>query len=190
MATQAHIDARIANASDYTLLSGTASVSVGGRLISRSDVPALSSKKASTGRSASTSQSEKPTTASPRNSRSPASTPRTPTTSSRSASQWTSQNGQIEIKLVNPALRLPSGISNSINLNHIIDMKESIHDAGAACRARVRGAADEPTDRAVEALGLDRKLNWVCSVGAQAKINLALEWEVTVSPASVQAVGL
>jgi hypothetical protein len=50
--------------------------------------------------------------------------------------------------------------------------------------------ADEPTDCAVEALGLDRKLNWVCSVGAQAKINLSLEWEVTVSPASVKVVGL
>jgi hypothetical protein len=67
-------------------------------------------------------------------------------------------------------------------LNHIIDMEESTLDAGAACRARVRGA--------VEALGLDRKLNWVCSAGAQAKINLALEWEMTVSSASVQVVGL
>ncbi|KAJ7777816.1 hypothetical protein B0H14DRAFT_2401357, partial [Mycena olivaceomarginata] len=98
-------------------------------------------------------------------------------------------NAQIEVKLVNPALTLPSEISSSLNLNHIIDMEESTHDAGAACRARVRGAVDEPTDCAVEALGLDPKLNWVCSVGAQAKINLALEWEVTVSPASVEVVG-
>jgi hypothetical protein len=96
----------------------------------------------------------------------------------------------MEVKLVNPALTPPSGISSSLNLNHIIDMEESTHDAGAACRARVRGAADEPADCGVEALGLDRELNWVCSVGAQAKINLALEWEVTVSPASVQVVGL
>jgi hypothetical protein len=58
----------------------------------------------------------------------------------------TLQNVQIEVKLVNPALTLPSGISSSLNLNHIIDMEESTHDAGAACRARVRGAADEPTD--------------------------------------------
>jgi hypothetical protein len=100
------------------------------------------------------------------------------------------QNAQIEVKLVNSALTLPSGISSTLNLNHIIDMKESTHNAGAACRARVRGAADEPTDCGVEALGLDRKLNCVCSVGAQAKINLSLEWEVTVSPASVQVVRL
>jgi hypothetical protein len=71
----------------------------------------------------------------------------------------TLQNAQIEVKLVNPALTLPSGISSSLNLNHIIDMEDSTQDAGAACRARVRGAADEPTDCAVEALGLDRKLN-------------------------------
>ncbi|KAJ6553695.1 hypothetical protein DFH09DRAFT_1280758 [Mycena vulgaris] len=42
----------------------------------------------------------------------------------------------------------------------------------------------------VEALGLDRKVNWICAVPAQGKINLALEWEVTVSPASAQVVGL
>ncbi|KAJ7727699.1 hypothetical protein B0H14DRAFT_2640845 [Mycena olivaceomarginata] len=193
MATQAHINARIANASDYTLLSGTASVSVGGSLISRSDVPALSSKKASTARSASTPSIR-------------IAYHRVTKTLSQSGFYTKSanyvfsqritilntksiiidclnitdqipmlQNAQIEVKLVNPALALPSGISSNLNLNHIIDMKESTHNAGAACRARVRGAADEPTDCVVEALGLDRKLNWVCSVGAQAKINLALE---------------
>ncbi|KAJ7113068.1 hypothetical protein C8R44DRAFT_797142 [Mycena epipterygia] len=44
-------------------------------------------------------------------------------------------------------------------------------------------------DAAVESLGLDRKLNWICSVASQAKINLVLDWEVT-APASLQIVGL
>jgi hypothetical protein len=59
----------------------------------------------------------------------------------------TLQNAQIEVKLVNPALTLPSGISSSLNLNHIIDMEESTHDAGAACFARVRGAMNRQTAR-------------------------------------------
>jgi hypothetical protein len=36
----------------------------------------------------------------------------------------------------------------------------------------------------------DRRVSWVCAVPAQGKMNLALEWTVTVSPAGAQVVGL
>ncbi|KAJ7727704.1 hypothetical protein B0H14DRAFT_3518778 [Mycena olivaceomarginata] len=212
MATQAHINARIANASDYTLLSGTASVYVGGSMISLPDAPALSSNKALTVRSGAVDPSirityhrvakklsqsgfytksanyvfsqriivdvaERTDRLEPFRVRIVDSSIRVtyrPIIKNRSESGFytrstnyvfsqritifntknitigrlkitdqipTLQNAQIEVKLVNPALMLPSGISSTLDLNHIIDMEESIHDVGAACHVRVRGTA-------------------------------------------------
>ncbi|KAJ7876465.1 hypothetical protein B0H14DRAFT_3130404 [Mycena olivaceomarginata] len=254
-----HLQARISNTSDYTLLSGTASVYVGRSLISCSDVPTLSSKKASTARSASAPSiriiyhrvtnklsqsgfyaksanyvfSQRITSLIILNSRlglidslqqviksaaawcmelakwkatavgDDSDDDLVPPPQGRQSNLFSSITGSAfrwrcsvsggktlcgtiymrvlnrlkglrriltvnnpltrntELLLINPALTLPSGISSSLNLNHIVDMEESTHDAGAACRARFRGAADEPVDWAVEALGPDRKLNWV-----------------------------
>ncbi|KAJ7660443.1 hypothetical protein B0H17DRAFT_954241 [Mycena rosella] len=101
-----------------------------------------------------------------------------------------SQNAQIEVKLTNPALTLPAQ-SNAGG--------SSIKGAPKAAAPQVLNVArgvtaqwdgvDEP-DCAVEALGLDRKLNWICTVPPQGKMNLTLEWEVTVSPTSAQVLGL
>ncbi|KAJ7868812.1 hypothetical protein B0H14DRAFT_3441123 [Mycena olivaceomarginata] len=211
--TKAHINARITNASDYTLLSGTASVYVDGSFISRSDVPAVSPKESFDcplgvdpsirityhpvikklsqsgfyNKSANYVFSQRITVFNTKS----ITVDRLKITDQIP----TSQNSQIEVKLVNPALTLPSDDpgkgSSSLNLKGTSKSAPTpqVINVARGVVAQWDGA-DEPTDCAVEALGLDRKLNWVCSVGAQAKINLSLEWEVTVSPASVKVVGL
>ncbi|KAJ7258784.1 hypothetical protein B0H12DRAFT_1201805 [Mycena haematopus] len=183
--TKAHINARITNASEYTLLGGTASVYVDGSFISRSDVPAVSPKESfdcplgvdpsirityhpvikklsQSGFYTKTANyvfSQRITVFN---------TKSVPVARLKIVDQIpTSQNAQIDVKLLAPALVL---------------------SVARGVVAQWDGV-DEP-DCAVESLGLDRKLNWVCEVPPQGKINLALEWEVTVSPASAKIVGL
>ncbi|KAJ7757301.1 hypothetical protein B0H14DRAFT_2634927 [Mycena olivaceomarginata] len=153
--------ARIANVSDHTLLSGTASVYVGGEFHIALGCLGSELKEASTVRSVakfllSVSRSLRITYY------------RVTKKLSQSGFYAKSANYVFSQRIIVDVVERTD--RGSLNLNHIIDMQESTHDAGAACRARIRGA-----DCAVEALGLDRKLNWVCAVGAQAKINLALE---------------
>ncbi|KAJ7776830.1 hypothetical protein DFH07DRAFT_797936 [Mycena maculata] len=105
----------------------------------------------------------------------------------------TSQNAQIEVKLVSPVLMVPSDAGAGMGMSSI---KAAPRTPGAPQVLSIAqgvvvqwDGVDEP-DCAVETLGLDRKLNWICSVPSQGKINLALDWEVTVSPASAQVVWL
>ncbi|KAJ7268031.1 hypothetical protein C8J57DRAFT_1067701 [Mycena rebaudengoi] len=203
MDSKTHLHAKITNASEYTLLSGTASVYVDGSFISRSDVPAVSpqesfscplgldpsirityhpviKKLSQSGfytKSANYVFSQRITIFN---------------TKSISVDRLKiidqipiSQNSQIEVKLVNPALALPSDGNSSVKGP---PKKAQVLAVGKGVVAQWDGA-DEP-DQEVDSLGLDRKLNFICSVASQAKVNLALEWEVTVSPASAHVVGL
>ncbi|KAJ7268023.1 hypothetical protein C8J57DRAFT_1450382 [Mycena rebaudengoi] len=203
MDSKTHLHAKITNASEYTLLSGTASVYVDGSFISRSDIPAVSpqesfncplgldpsirityhpiiKKLSQSGfytKSANYVFSQRITIFN---------------TKSISVDHLKiidqipiSQNSQIEVKLVNPALALPSDGGSSVKGP---PKKAQVLTVGKGVVAQWDGA-DEP-DQEVDSLGLDRKLNFICSVASQAKVNLALEWEVTVSPASAHVVGL
>jgi hypothetical protein len=101
----------------------------------------------------------------------------------------TSQNAQIEVKLVSPALTLPAQPGGLKNIKTLPKAAApEVVNVARGVTAQWDGA-DDP-DCAVESLGLNRKLNWICSIPSQGKINLALEWEVTVSPATAQVVGL
>ncbi|KAJ7914284.1 hypothetical protein B0H13DRAFT_2003163, partial [Mycena leptocephala] len=204
--TKAHINARITNASEYTLLSGTASVYVDGSFISRSDVPAVSPKESF----------DCPLGVDPsiRITYHPVIKKLTQSGFYTKSANYvfsqritvfntkgitidrlkivdqipTSQNSQIEVKLVSPALTLPSESAGMSSLKAAPkNTTPQVLNVARGVVAQWDGV-DEP-DCAVESLGLDRKLNWVCSVASQAKINLALEWEVTVSPASAKIVG-
>ncbi|KAJ7046404.1 hypothetical protein C8F04DRAFT_1387935 [Mycena alexandri] len=208
--TKAHITARITNASEYTLLAGTASVYVDGSFISRSDIPSVSPKESfdcPLGVDPSIRITYHPVIKNlsqsgfyTKSANYVFSQRITVFNTKGSAIERlkiidqipTSQNSQIEVKLVSPALTVPTKDTTGMSS---INLKAAGPKATPQIVTVARGVVaqwdgvDEP-DYAVEALGLDRKLNWVCSVGAQAKINLTLDWEVSVSPASVRIQGL
>ncbi|KAJ7480628.1 hypothetical protein FB451DRAFT_1556210 [Mycena latifolia] len=204
MDAKTHLNARITNASEYTLLNGTASVYVDGSFISRSVVPAVSpqesfdcplgldpsirityhpviKKLTQSGfynKSANYVFAQRITVHN---------TKSVPVERLKIVDQIPiSQNAQIEVKLVSPALTLPSEAGGSTAKGGA-KVPQAL-SVGKGVVAQWDGV-DEP-DCEVEALGLDRKVNWICAVPPQGKINLALEWEVTVSPASAQVVGL
>ncbi|KAF7318744.1 hypothetical protein HMN09_00386700 [Mycena chlorophos] len=208
--TKAHINARITNASDYTLLAGTASVYVDGSFISRSEVPAVSPKEAfdcPLGVDPSIRITYHPvikkTTHSGLLSKTATHTFNQRITIFNTKSLPvsrvkvvdhipTSQNAQIEVKLVNPALTLPGNVRLSSNANsrgvNAATPQKIVVSKEPEVVAQWDGV-DEP-DCVPESLGLDRKVNWICAVGSQAKVTVGLEWEVTVSPASLQVAGL
>ncbi|KAJ6554999.1 hypothetical protein DFH09DRAFT_577671 [Mycena vulgaris] len=204
--TKAHLNARITNASEYTLLGGTASIYVDGSFISRSDVPPVSPKESfdcPLGVDPSIRITYHPVIK--KLSRSGFYTKTATHVFSQRITVFntksipierlkivdhipTSQNTQIEVKLTSPTLTLPSDAGGSNIKAPKNSSAPQVLSVAPGVKAQWDGV-DEP-DCAVESLGLDRKLNWICAVPSQAKINLALEWEVTVSPASAHVIGL
>ncbi|KAF7340150.1 hypothetical protein MVEN_01933500 [Mycena venus] len=202
-----HLNARITNESEYTLLAGTASVYVDGSFISRTTVPAVSPQESfdcPLGFTPSLDPSIRITYH--------------PVLKTRSQSGFynktamtvfsqritvhntkavdierlkvldqipASQDSQIEVKLINPTLTLPGEGGLSKRASVIPKPETWTVDTGVVAQW---DGADEPSCD-IETLGRDRKLNWLCAVPAQGKINFALEWEVT-APASAHVLGL
>ncbi|KAJ7776837.1 hypothetical protein DFH07DRAFT_951451 [Mycena maculata] len=201
-----HLSARLTNASEYTLLEGSASVYVDGSFISRTSVPSVSpqesfncsfgldpsirityhplSKKLSTSgvfsKSANYVFAQRITVHN---------TKGVGAQGVKIVDQIpASQDEKIEVRLVSPALRLPvdSGASANASSGKTAKEKEpQVLNVAKGVVAQWDGS-DEPGCE-VEALG---QVNWICAVPAQGKVNLALEWEVTVSPPNAQVVGL
>ncbi|KAJ6624385.1 hypothetical protein B0H10DRAFT_2430916 [Mycena sp. CBHHK59/15] len=188
MDAKAHLNARITNASEYTLLCGTASVYVDGSFISRSQVPPVSPQESfdcPLGLDPSIRITYHPVIK--KLSQSGFYT-KTANYRLKIIDQIpASQNSQIEVKLVNPALNLPTESVSSIKAAPA-NTKPQLVNVTKGVLAQWDGV--DESDCEVESLGLDRKLNWICTVPPQGKINLSLEWEVTVSPASAHVIGL
>ncbi|KAF7306479.1 hypothetical protein MIND_00439200 [Mycena indigotica] len=201
---KAHLSARVMNASEYTLLSGEASIYVDGSFISRSRIPPVSPQESFDcplgldpsvrityhpvlkGRT----QSGFYTKISTHTFSQRITVHNTKSVALRRLKIIdqipTSQDSQIEVKLVNPPLSLPdNSIRNSVS-NSDSEKQETV-SLGNGITAQWDGADDANYDP--KTLGLERKLNFVCGVPAQQKINLLLEWEVA-SPARALVVGL
>nr|GAT46058.1 predicted protein [Mycena chlorophos] len=97
-----------------------------------------------------------------------------------------SQDAQIEVKLVNPALTVLDGKS-TLGGSSGTPRKPQLLSLGNGVSAQWDGSDEANVDP--ESLGLEGKLNWVCEVPAQQKINLSLEWEVA-APVNTSIVGL
>ncbi|KAJ7914298.1 hypothetical protein B0H13DRAFT_2462207 [Mycena leptocephala] len=191
--TKAHINARITNASEYTLLSGTASVYVDGSFISRSNPGSEPQRKlrlpsgvriffvdpsirityhpvikklTQSGfytKSANYVFSQRVTVFN---------TKGITIDRLKIIDQIpTSQNSQIEVKLVSPALTLPSESAGMSSL------KAAPKNATPQVLNVARGVVAQWD-------GVDEP-----DLASQAKVNLALEWE-SLSPASAKIVGL
>ncbi|KAF8877365.1 hypothetical protein BD779DRAFT_1677356 [Infundibulicybe gibba] len=177
-----HLKAKIKNASEYTLLQGSGSVYVDGSFISRSNVPLVSQQE-----SFDCPLGLDPTIRiiyHPRSKKTTHSGLYTKTINHVHSQRITifntktipikglkvvdqipvSEDSQITVKLTNPALTLPVPPPVSVT---------------GGVSAQWDGADEDDVDR--ESLGRDGKLNWMCEVPAQEKINLLLSWEVTAS---------
>jgi len=192
-----HLAAKISNNSDYTLLPGNASVYVDGSFVSKSDLPAVSLQETFTcplGLDPSVRITYHPRTK--KVSQSGLYTKTSTYVFSQRVTIFNakttaidglkildqvpvSQDSQISVKVVSPALN-SSGTTTKNAKIQPLQVSEGVV-------AQWEGA-DEP-DCDVSALGKDGKFNWVCSVPAQGKINLLLQWEVT-TPARANVVGL
>ncbi|KAJ7119768.1 hypothetical protein C8R44DRAFT_737530 [Mycena epipterygia] len=206
--TKAHITARITNASEYALLGGMASVYVDGSFISRSDIPPVSPQESFNcplGVDPSIRITHHPVIK--KVSRSGFYTKSVNYVFSQRITVFntksttidrlkivgqipTSQDAQIEVKLVNPALTVPSEAAGTKRTSMVATKNPAPQVVKIAQGVVAQwDGVDEP-DCAVESLGLDGKVNWICSVPSQGKVNLSLDWEVTVSPPSLKILGL
>ena len=92
-----------------------------------------------------------------------------------------SESSEITVKLISPALVLPEPPAGDA------ERKPPPLHVGEGVVAQWEGADESGFD--LEALGRDGKLNWVCSIPRQGKVNLLLSWEV-VAPARLAIEGL
>lgn len=198
-----HLNAKIKNASEYTLLSGPASVYVDGSFISRSDVPAVSPDE-----SFDCPLGLDPSiriTYHPRVKKVSQSGFYTKTTNYVFSQRITifntksaavdnvkiidqvpvSEDSLITVKLVSPALVAPFSESKTLSGGELKVPPPVKVSPGVVVQW---DGADEPGND-VEGLGKDGKFYWVCSVPSQGKVNLVLQWEVT-APVRTDIAGL
>jgi hypothetical protein len=82
-----------------------------------------------------------------------------------------SEDSQIQVKHVAPLLNA----AGSSSTNSVDSARKAVTVAKGVV-AMWDGAEDKDTD--VESLGNNGKLNWICSIPPQGKVNLTLQWEV------------
>ncbi|KAF8802151.1 hypothetical protein BYT27DRAFT_7197229 [Phlegmacium glaucopus] len=199
--TKAHLTAKIKNDSDYTLLSGIASVYVDGSFISRSDVPVVSpqesfdcplgldltirlvyhprTKKMSrsglilTGKTTSYVFEQRISIYN---------TKPVSITGLKILDQIpVSDNSKIIVNMANPPLVLPQP-----NKKGLYSVPKAV-TIGSQAVAQWKDA-DEP-DIDPSLLGKDGEFSWVCNIPAQGTLNLLLSWEV-VYPYASHVIGL
>ncbi|RDB15217.1 Protein F37C4.5 [Hypsizygus marmoreus] len=194
-----HLEAKIKNASDYTLLNGVGSAYVDGSFISRSDVPLVSPQESfecPLGLDPSIRVTYHPRVQKvshsgfySKNSNQVFSqritvfnTKSTAVKDFKVVDQMpVSENSLITVKLLSPALSIPENpITTSSNGSERKPLSPVKVADGVVAQWE---GADEPGFD-LEALGKDGKLSWVCSIPAQGKVNLLLSWEVS-APARV-----
>lgn len=89
-----------------------------------------------------------------------------------------SEDSQITIKLQNPPLVIPPASVHGAWTNEGDVNPPAPVEVSQTVAAQWEGADDTSGD--LKALGKDGKLFWLCGVPAQGKVNLNLEWEVSV----------
>ncbi|KAF8057091.1 hypothetical protein FPV67DRAFT_1611316 [Lyophyllum atratum] len=190
--TKTHLSAKIKNASQYTLLSGTGSVYVDGSFISRSKVPAVSpdeSFNCALGLDPSIRITYHPQTK--KQSKSGFYTKTTTHVLSQHITVFNtktspidgvrildhipvSEDARIQVNLINPPLTRPSVSSGSSSVGPSSSALEGARKPVAV------GKGDVDVDG--ERVGRDGKVGW-------GKVNLLLQWEVVV-PARTDVVGM
>ncbi|KJA15642.1 hypothetical protein HYPSUDRAFT_48170 [Hypholoma sublateritium FD-334 SS-4] len=210
--TRVHLKAKIKNASEYTLLAGSASVYVDGSFISKSAVPLVSSDEnfdCALGLDPSVRVTYHPL--SKKSAQSglfttntvQSFTQRVTVHNSRAAGSGAaglavrvvdqvpvSEDATITVKLQQPALVQPGGADGTRSLSGP-DTKIALPvKVGAGVVAAWAGSEDGPgQDVDVEALGKDGKLTWTCTVPPQTKVELVLQYEIS-APVKTKIAGI
>ncbi|KAF8187704.1 hypothetical protein BJ912DRAFT_926564 [Pholiota molesta] len=205
--TRVHLKAKIKNASEYTLLSGGASVYVDGSFISKSEVPLVSPEESFTCPlgldpsvrvtyhpcSKKTLQSGLYSKTSIHSFTQRITVHNTKSGSDKSISNLkikvidqapVSEDSTIAVKLLQPALLLPdaegsgSGTFKAASSGEPKALPPLKVSPGIV--AAWTGADDETgQDSDFDALGKDGKFSWVCTVPPQSKVGLLLQYEVS-----------
>ncbi|KAF6747896.1 hypothetical protein DFP72DRAFT_1167026 [Ephemerocybe angulata] len=210
-----HLKAVIKNASQYTLLSGPASVYVDGSFISRSDVPAVSPEESFDcplgldpsirvtylPLSKKVSQSGFMTKAT-----NYIFTQRITLHNTKSLAIENvklidqipvSENSVINVKLISPALDLTDSGVGTVSSTLKAGWSENKAGVkipppakvGQGILAQWDGADEVNSEDGVESLGKDGKISWICALPSQGKVTLTLQWEVS-APLRTDITGL
>ncbi|TFK38940.1 hypothetical protein BDQ12DRAFT_745564 [Crucibulum laeve] len=202
--SRTHVNARIVNISEYTLLPGRASVYIDGSFVSRSEIPMVNPEEnfdCSIGIDPSVRITYHPCIK--KGSRSGYFAK----TNSQSYLQKItvfnakviplqnlkiidqvpiSEDSTINVKLVSPALTIPVGFPATKAKSEIT--KQVPFPLQVAEGVEAQWEMVEETED-VDSIGKDGKFSWNCSIAAQSKISLQLHWEVT-APTETTVYGL
>lgn len=102
------------------------------------------------------------------------------------------ESSEVQVKLVSPALATPSPLKLDMSRVSSPPPKATLTvtsqvSAGEGIVAQWDGAGEPEVN--VDALGRDGRFNWICSIPPRSKINLTLQWEVTM-PEKTEVIGL
>ncbi|KAJ8522073.1 hypothetical protein ONZ45_g1288 [Pleurotus djamor] len=204
--TRVHLKAYVKNDSPYTLLAGEGSVYVDGSFISKSNLPAVSPQEGfdcplgldpavrvtyhPISQKTSTSGLYNKSTVKAFTQRiSVANTKPTPIENLKIVDRVPiSEDSQINVKLISPTLSSLSASSTGetgTTKNRASKLLSSSSKIDEGVVAQWDGASDESVDPST--LGKDGKLNWICNIPPQGKIDVVLKWEES-APANVQVV--
>ncbi|KDQ32708.1 hypothetical protein PLEOSDRAFT_1110237 [Pleurotus ostreatus PC15] len=202
-----HIKAKIKNASNFPLLNGIASVYVDGSFVSKTTVPEVSPQESfdcSLGVDPSIRLTYHPL------SKNSSENGFYNKSSSHTYSQHItvhntknitirdltvidhiplSEDSQVTIKLINPALPPPPAASSAMSSMKIVKSEKAPAPlkVGENVVAQWDGG-DDPQDD-VSAIGREGRIAWKCVMTPQSKVNIALVWEVS-APANITITGL
>ncbi|KAJ2933422.1 hypothetical protein H1R20_g3674, partial [Candolleomyces eurysporus] len=180
--TKTYLSAKIKNASEYTLLSGPANVYVDGSFISRSTIPGVSpEEKFECALGPALQLPSSNTTAAPPPTNDGASVKSGKAgglLGSLGSGSSTSGNSEKALKAVAKSVKVTADV--------VAQWDRPGSDVASATEEGP-DSDSEPVD--LTALGKDGKISWLCSVPAQTKTNLTLQWEVS-APVSTNIAGI
>ncbi|KAJ2922103.1 hypothetical protein H1R20_g14982, partial [Candolleomyces eurysporus] len=204
--SRVHLTAVLKNTSEYTLPEGSSGITVDGSFISKSTVPLVSPQESFTcalGLDPSIRIAYDPRAKKASQSGIISKTSSTVFTQRISVHNTksiavdnlkivdripVSEDSQITVKLISPVLPTNStSAGSSLNLSAITGTLTKRVKLADGVVAQWYGADEETTN--VEYLGKDGKVQWLCSLPSQKKVDLTLQWEVSV-PKEAVVVGL
>ena len=100
-----------------------------------------------------------------------------------------SEDEQIKVKLVNPVLTMGSLLGGGEGGSKEKEKPAQKVGIAKGIVAQWDGTDEPRAEEDAKSLGKNGKINWLCSIPAQGKVNLVLQWEI-LAPVNADVVGL